>query len=66
MIWVPMCNQMYRRMTKDLYSYLNYSQISLNLPEDYCLFFFLYIFLWMVTTVAPKENSLKKNTGYPV
>jgi hypothetical protein len=39
-------------------SYLNYSQIWLNLLRDNR--HFSYIFLWMVATLAPNKNSRKK------
>ncbi len=53
-----MCSQKHRRMIKICISYLVYSRIWLNFPKDYRQF--LYIFLWMIATLATNINLLYK------
>ncbi len=49
-----MCNQKYKNMAKN--SCMVYSQIWLHFTKDNCHFF--YIFLWVISTLVPKNKFL--------
>jgi hypothetical protein len=61
-IWFPLCSgQTFRRMIQETYFMFGLQlNIWLNIPKDHCQIF--YIFLWMVTTSAPKRKFLQKKT----